>query len=162
MACTLFYTSHYPSQSWIIVLSDMEIKRISKSRRTKSKYKDQFSRILMLSAKCCLFHSGLIPMPPYKTMISLYSRTKQTKYTSLPWCHNGCDVISNQQRPDCLLNHLFRHRSKKTSKLHISGLCEGNPLVTGGFPSQRASNVEKFPFDDVIMILMTMLNAHTL
>ena len=32
---------------------------------------------------------------------------------------------------------------KKTSKPHVSGLCEGNSLVTGGFSSQRASNVEK-------------------
>ena len=29
-------------------------------------------------------------------------------------------------------------------------LCEGNPLVTSGFPSQRASNAEMFPFDDII------------
>ena len=26
-------------------------------------------------------------------------------------------------------------RSKKTSKLRITGLCEGNPPVAGGFPS---------------------------
>ena len=32
--------------------------------------------------------------------------------------------------------------SKKTSKLIITGLCEGNPPMTGGFPSQRASNTE--------------------
>ena len=31
---------------------------------------------------------------------------------------------------------------KKTSKLRITGICEGNPPVTGGFPSQRASNAE--------------------
>ena len=29
---------------------------------------------------------------------------------------------------------------KKTSKLRVTGLCEGNPPVTDGFPSQRASN----------------------
>ena len=57
---------------------------------------------------------------------------------SLQWRHNGRDGISNFQCPSCL----FRHRSKKTSKLHVTGLCEGNPPVTGGFPSQRASNVE--------------------
>ena len=33
-------------------------------------------------------------------------------------------------------------RSKKTSKFSVTGLCEGNPLVSGGFPSQRASNAE--------------------
>ena len=32
--------------------------------------------------------------------------------------------------------------SKKTSKLHVTGLCEGNPPVTGEFPAQRASNAE--------------------
>ena len=32
--------------------------------------------------------------------------------------------------------------SKKTSKLRITGLCEGNLPVTGEFPAQRASNVE--------------------
>ena len=36
----------------------------------------------------------------------------------------------------------FRHRSKKTSKLRATGLCEGNSPVTGEFPSQRASNAE--------------------
>ena len=31
---------------------------------------------------------------------------------------------------------------KKTSKLRITGICEGNPAVTGGFPSQRSNNAE--------------------
>ena len=35
-----------------------------------------------------------------------------------------------------------RRRSKKTSKLHVTGLCAGNSRVTGEFPTQRASNVE--------------------
>ena len=37
----------------------------------------------------------------------------------------------------------FRRRLKTTSKLHVTGLCEWNPPVTGGFPSQRASNEPK-------------------
>ena len=36
----------------------------------------------------------------------------------------------------------FKRRSKKTSKFRVTGLCDGNPLVTDGFPSQRASNAE--------------------
>ena len=59
---------------------------------------------------------------------------------ALLWCHNGCDGISNYQPHDCLLNHSFRCRSKKTSKLR--GLCVGNSLVTGEFPTQMASNAE--------------------
>ena len=35
-----------------------------------------------------------------------------------------------------------RRRSKKTPKLRVTGLCEGNSPVTGEFPGQRASNAE--------------------
>ena len=51
----------------------------------------------------------------------------------------------------CLSNHLLKRISKKTPKLRVTGFCEGNPPVTGGFPSQKASNAEMFPLDDVIM-----------
>ena len=61
------------------------------------------------------------------------------------------DGVSNHRLLDCFLNRLFRRRSKKISKLLVTGLCEGNPPVTGGLPSQRASNAETFKFDDVIM-----------
>ena len=45
-------------------------------------------------------------------------------WISLQWRHNGCDSISNHQPHDCLLNRLFRLRSKKTSKLRVTGhLC---------------------------------------
>ena len=37
---------------------------------------------------------------------------------------------------------LFRHRSKKTQKLRVTGLCEGNSPVTREFTAQRASNAE--------------------
>ena len=60
----------------------------------------------------------------------------------LPWRHNERDGVSNHQPHDCLLNHLFRRRSKKTSKLRVTGLYEGNSPVTGEFPAQSASNVE--------------------
>ena len=61
---------------------------------------------------------------------------------SLDWRHNGHDGVSNHQRLDCLLNHLFSCRSKKTSKLHVTGLCKGNSPVTGEFPAQKASNAK--------------------
>ena len=37
---------------------------------------------------------------------------------------------------------LFRRRSKKISKLRVTGLCEGNRPVTGTLPSQGASNAK--------------------
>ena len=60
----------------------------------------------------------------------------------LQWRHNEHDGVSNHQPHDCLLNHLFGRRSKKTPKLRVTGLCEGNSPVTGEFPAQRASNAK--------------------
>ena len=40
---------------------------------------------------------------------------------------------------------------KKTSKLRVTGLCEGKSPVTGEFPAQMASNADNVPFHDVIM-----------
>ena len=56
--------------------------------------------------------------------------------------HNDRDGVSNHLRLDGLLKRLFRRRSKKTSKLCVTGLCEGNSPVTDEFHSQRASNAE--------------------
>ena len=50
--------------------------------------------------------------------------------------------VSNHTPHDWLLNRLFRRRSKKTSKLSVTGLCEGNSPVTGEFPAQRTSNAK--------------------
>ena len=61
---------------------------------------------------------------------------------TLRWRHNESDGVSNHQRLDCLLIRLFRRRSKKASKLRVTGLCEENSPVTGVFPAQRASNAE--------------------
>ena len=60
----------------------------------------------------------------------------------LQWCHNERDGVSNHRRLYCLLKRLFRPRSKKTSKLRVTGLCEGYPPVTGGIAAQRVSNAE--------------------
>ena len=62
---------------------------------------------------------------------------------SLQWRHNGHDGVSNHLPHDCLLNRLFGHKWKKTAKLRLTGLCEGNSPGTGEFPAQRASIAEK-------------------
>ena len=61
---------------------------------------------------------------------------------TIQWRHNKRDGVSNHQPHDCLLNCLFRRRSKETSKLYTTGLCAWNSPVTGEFPEQRASNTE--------------------
>ena len=44
---------------------------------------------------------------------------------SLRWRHNDHAGVSNHQPHGCLLNRLFRCKSKKTSKLRVTGLCAG-------------------------------------
>ena len=80
-------------------------------------------------------------------MTGVWNRTQ----CPLQWRHNGRDGVSNHQPGHCLLNCLFRRGSKKTSKLRVLGLCAGNSPSTGEFPTQMASNTEKFLFDDIIM-----------
>ena len=61
---------------------------------------------------------------------------------SLRWRQNGHYSVLNHQSHLCLLNRLFGCRSKKTSKLRVTGLCAGNSPGTGEFPAQMASNAE--------------------
>ena len=78
-------------------------------------------------------------------------------FFSLKWRHNEPDGVSNHQSHDCLLNRLFRRRSKKTSKLRVTGLCEGNSPMTGEFPHKGPVTRKMFPFDDVIMWWFTLI-----
>ena len=68
---------------------------------------------------------------------------------ALQWHHNERDSVSNHRRLDGLLNRLFRRRLKETSKLRVSGLCEGNYS-----PHKWPVTRRLFPFDDVIIGLL--------
>ena len=67
------------------------------------------------------------------------------------WRHNEHDGVSNHQPHDCLFKRLFRHRSKTTSKLLITGLCEGIHRWPVKSPHKGPVTQKMFPFDDVIM-----------
>ena len=69
----------------------------------------------------------------------------------LHWRHNDHDSVSNHQPHGCLLNRLFRRRSKKTSKLRVTGLCVGNSPGPVNSPHKGPVTRKMFPFDDVIM-----------
>ena len=70
---------------------------------------------------------------------------------ALHWRHNDHDGVSNHQLHGCLLNRLFRRRSKKTSKLRVTGLCAGNSPGPVNSPHKGPVTRKMFPFDDVIM-----------
>ena len=63
-------------------------------------------------------------------------------HNSLQSRHKGRESVSNYQPHHCLLNRLFRRRSKKTSKARVTGLCAGNSPLTGEFPAHMSSNAE--------------------
>ena len=73
---------------------------------------------------------------------------------SLHWRRNDHDGVSNHQPPGCLLNRFFRRRSKKTSKLRVSGLCVGNSSGPVNSPHKGPVTRKMFPFDDVIMFFV--------
>ena len=81
-------------------------------------------------------HSNRITTEIHNQMLGFLSLTLQ-------WCHNGRDSVSSHQSHECLLKRLFRRRSRKTSKLRVTGLCVGNSSVTGEIPTQ---NTEKVSF----------------
>ena len=61
--------------------------------------------------------------------------------SSWQWRHNGCDGVSNHQPHHCVLNRVFWRRSKKTSKLRVTGL-KWNLPVTGEFPAPQMASKE--------------------
>ena len=67
----------------------------------------------------------------------------------LQWRHKKCDGVPNDQLHNCLLNHLFRHGWKKTSKLYVTGLCEGYSPMNS--PHKGPITWKIFSFDDVFM-----------
>ena len=66
---------------------------------------------------------------------------------------NVSNGVSNHQLHDCVLNRLFRHRSKKTSKLRVTGLCAGySHRWPVNSPRKWSVTRKMFPFGDVIML----------
>ena len=85
--------------------------------------------------------TSLWPRWRLKSPASRLLITSRCKGCTLQWRHNELNGVSNHQPHDCLLNRLFRRRSKKTSKLLVTGLCVGNspgPVNS----TQRASYTE--------------------
>ena len=109
--------------------------------------------VLAQKLECCIqymmtaWHSNILCITEYScgkpASTDLYqTQIKPISNRSLQWRHNGCDSVSNHQPYDCLLNRIFGRRSKKTSKLRVTGLCARNSAGTGDFPAQMVSNAE--------------------
>ena len=69
----------------------------------------------------------------------------------LQWRHNERHGVSNHQSHECLLNRFSMRRSKKTSKLRVTGFVRGIHRWPVNSPQKRPVARKMFPFDDVIM-----------
>ena len=87
--------------------------------------------------------------------------------TTLLWRHNGRDGVSNHQPHVCLLNHLFRRRSKKTSKLRVTGLCAGIPRWPVNSPHKwpvtpKYVSIWWRHHDDLLLVMSNIIPMHML
>ena len=81
---------------------------------------------------------------------AIWSKAAANAVTLL-WRHNGRDDVSNHQPHECLLNRSSRRRSKKSSKLRVTGPCAGKSPETGDSSHKWRVTQKMFPFDGVIM-----------
>ena len=99
----------------------------------------QWRNHLILYTGKVTFHATILLMQHHWSLWETMcedSWTRPSDQLWLQWHHNERGDVSNHQPHDCLLNrlYLFRCISKKASKLRVTGLCDGNPPVTGGSP----------------------------
>ena len=90
---------------------------------------------------------------PLPSLIFVVRHNNIVVSCTLQWPHNECDGVSNHRRLDCLLDRLFRCKSKKTSKLRATGFCQGNSRWPANSPHIGPVTRIMYPFDDVIMII---------
>ena len=95
------------------------------------------------------------------TRLTVYCKRLCGSTCTLRWRHNDHAGVSNHQPHGCLLNRSFRRKSKKTSKLCVTGLCAGNSSGTGEFPAQMASYAENVSIwwrhhDNIVSVLYSL------
>ena len=81
----------------------------------------------------------------YDVIVMFCNQSKlKHSHVHILWRHYGnvTRAPGASRQLDCLFTNLFKLASKETLKLHITGHCEGNPPITGGFPLQNTSNAE--------------------
>ena len=124
----------------------------------------QMDGFIFLAAISGPTSSGCSPQRQGKSEVSLIRHTAgmwvlvsewYKAPTPLQWRHNDHDGVSNHQPHGCSLNRLFRRRSRKTTKLHVTGLCVGNSPWPVNSPLKGPATRKMFPFDDVITPTIT-------
>ena len=108
--------------------------------------------VVIVDALVPMWHDGICNVMRASSGQRIWNVTQRNcPWKALQWPHNGRDGISNHQPHDCLLNRLFRRRTKKASKLRVTGLCAGKPPEPVNSPHKWPVTRKMFPFNDVIV-----------
>ena len=165
-------TTFVQSKSLVYVSTCKKLYKVTmkEGRKSKTFYIILISRVYLLfgidrlSATWQLYHWNINAI---FTKFSLLAASEVVKMTAsdatrdenvintLQWRYNGHDCVSNHQPHDCLLSHLFRRRSKKTSKLRVTGPCAGNSPGPVNSPHKGPVTRKMFPFDDDIILMLS-------
>ena len=140
----LFVNRYIDFMSWIWVIYST-ILGLPPNRETWP------SIIWRIKSMCIFYEIYCVLQENYHETLKVHCETKLRFPVSLHWRHNDHDGVSNHQPHGYLLNRLFRRRSKKTSKLRVTGLCVGNSPGPVNSPHNGPVTRKMFPFDDVIM-----------
>ena len=87
----------------------------------------------------------------FPPMLNKSSSWRDPMEHSALWRHNERDGVSKHRRHAWLFNRFLRRRSKKTSKLRVTGLCRGIHQWSVDSPHKGPVTRKMFSFDDVIM-----------
>ena len=125
-------TNHWLSQCWT---SSMPSYGVTKPRRIKN----------YLWGKNTLFNLQVL------SILMMFCKKKEAiimRYNDAIMSAMASQITS----VSIVCNCLFRHRPKKTSKLCVTGPCEGIHRSPVDTPQKRPVTRKMFPFDDVIML----------
>ena len=104
-------------------------------------------------SRCWSMQFNLFVWVPVAWWNTIENATQQwQRQNTLHWRHNDHDGVSNHQPHDCLLNRLFRRRSKKHQSSASLAFVWGIHRWPVNSPHKRPVTRKTFPFDDVIMI----------
>ena len=109
--------SHYLNQCWVIVnwILSNKLKWNFNQNTNLFIHESAFENIAC-EMVAILSRGRLVKAPRSRVYYNL-SHGSMADVGSLQWRHNDYDGFSDHQPHGCLLNRLFRRRSKKTSKL---------------------------------------------
>ena len=116
-------------------------------------YTSHSGHMIIPMSQLCYFHFDTLILSPLWSRgehgTCFWRMAQCTLYVTSQWRHDEHDGVLNHLPHDCLLKRLFRHRSKKTSKLRVTGLCEGIHRWPVNSPHKGPVTRTFFPFDDV-------------